>query len=709
MLLGTPELVTRPKKQTAAQRRRQWSLVDTLMLGYLTSLTVAAAVLYAASEHYFYFWDYAVYQDITAHVSEGFRVSIGEGLARIRASLSNDYNALFTMPIVPIARMFGADRPIFLGSLALFYQVPFILAVAAVSRQIFWGDPRRVFWIAALTTVLVPPLWAPMLRGYPDPGGATLVLVAAWLYLTSLRKGGSLRRVASAGVCLAAAMLFRRHYIYGAIAFFLTVLAYRVIVIVQAYRHRPARAGAEVRGAAMEIAVLSATTTVTLVIFGSAFLRYLMASNYYTLYESFLNPPLTNLDYFIEFFGGGLCVAAGAGWVVTWRTHAARRAPAMFCMLFGVVSVLLWVLAVRQVGTHLGLHLTLLVMPGLVGLVLAGSRLRPHSVRLAFLTCAAGFLILNMLQALSPWVPPPGWPNGTVFSDRHPALARPDDKEVQRLVGYLRSLARPTDPVYVEGSTATMNYDVLLHADRTWLPMGGPSLMIQTVPQIDSRDWYPIEELVKARLVVINSPLQVHLDPKEQDLVRLSHDIFTRDWEFADDFSATPERFRLQKGVEARVFVRQRDTDLGRSLRLMRDMRHWMKSRPLGPAPAWVIMTPHAYWADASKAALRVTLGPHQQRQAVLYSNADWRGTQLTVSLTFEGPSSAVRLTASAVDLETGLEQVLDSQVVEALDIGATPITLEVSPEDATKGSLMLSLEPLSGSPLVVLSDLHVR
>jgi len=312
-----------------------------------------------------------------------------------------------------------------------------------------------------------------------------------------------------------------------------------------------------------------------------------------------------------------------------------------------------------------------------------------------------------MVQALSPWAPF-GWPAELVFSDRFPALSRPDDKEVYRLIGYLRTLAHPGDPIFIAGSSATINYDVIAHAERASQPFG-PRLAIQSTPQIDSRDWFPIEDLLKARIAVIASPVQLHLSPQEQDVVRLSHDVFTRGWEVAEDFSPTPERFHLQKGVEVRVFVRHQDTDVGRSLRLMRDMRRWMKSRPLGPAPAWVIMTPHTYWADASRAALRVTAAPNHQRQAVLYSNADWRGTQLTLSLAFEGPGSEVRLTASAVDLETGQEQVLDSQVVEAWDFGSTPIALEISPEDAAKGSLMLSLEPLSGSPLVVLSDLRVQ
>ena len=705
--------MTDPQKRTqnhSARRRSGWGLLDTLMLGYLTVLVVGAAVAYAASERFFYFWDFAVYQDIATNVSDGFRDSWGEGLRRTGASLSNDYNAIFAMPIMPVARMFGTARPIFLGCLAFFYQVPFILAVAAVARQVFWGQPRRVFWIAALTAALMPALWAPMLRGYPDAGGAALFLVAVWLQLVSLREGGSLRKAAGAGVYLAAATLFRRHYAYAVVAFFITVVAYRTIVTALAYRQLSPRAGRELRYAAAEVVVMGAAALATLVAFGSTFLQYLMAANYYTLYASYLNPPLANLDYFVRIYGGGLCVLSGLGWIVTWRTHAARTAPALFCMLYGIVSGLLWVLVVRQVGPHLGLHITLLVMPGLVGLVLAGARLQYRPARLAFLTGASGFFVVNMLQSLAPWQPPQAWPTGSLFSDRYPALSRSDDREVQRLVSYLRSLARPADPVYVEGSSVTMNYDILRHADRVSQPFGGPTLSMQTTPQVDSRDWYPIEELVKARFVVITSPLQFHMSPIEQDVVRLSHDIFTRDWEFAGDFSATPERFHLQRRAEARVFVRTREADLARSLRLVRDMRRWMRSRPLGPPPVWVAMTPGAFWSDGPKTSLRAVFAPGRERQALLYSNPDWHGSRLTATVRILGNSRPpVRITASAVDMDTGAERVLDSQVVTQLLPGPSRVLLQTSAADAGAGSLLLSVEATGDSFVTEITEIAIE
>jgi hypothetical protein len=295
-----------------------------------------------------------------------------------------------------------------------------------------------------------------------------------------------------------------------------------------------------------------------------------------------------------------------------------------------------------------------------------------------------------------------------VFSDRYPALSRPDDKEVHRLVSYLRSVARPDDPIFVEGSSTTMNYDVLKHADRASQPFG-PSLSIQTTPQVDSRDWYPIEGLLRARAVVVTLPPQFHLAPQEQDVVRLSHEVFTKSWEFAGDFSLAPERFELEHRVEARVFLRHRDTDLARSLRLMGEMRRWMGSRPLGPAPAWLALTPSAFWADGARTALRAVTGPGHGRQAILHTNPDWHGDRITLLAHFEGSRGPARVTASAVDLGSGDEHVLDSRILMQTAAGPMPVVLNTSAADTSRGWLLLSVEALDGAPLVVLSDIAVR
>jgi hypothetical protein len=101
---------------------------------------------------------------------------------------------------------------------------------------------------------------------------------------------------------------------------------------------------------------------------------------------------------------------------------------------------------------------------------------------------------------------------------------------------------------------------------------------------------------------------------------------------------------------------------------------------------------------------------PGRERQALLYSNPDWRGSHLMMSARILGDSRPpVRITASAVDLDTGAERVLDSQVVTQLIPGTSRVLLQASPRDAGAGSLLLSIEAMGGSPVAEISEIAIE
>jgi hypothetical protein len=139
-------------------------------------------------------------------------------------------------------------------------------------------------------------------------------------------------------------------------------------------------------------------------------------------------------------------------------------------------------------------------------------------------------------------------------------------------------------------------------------------------------------------------------------------------------------------------------------------MRRWMRSRPLGPPPSWVAMTPDAHWTDGSKTTFRALFAPGRERQAVLHSKPDWHGSQLTATVRILGDGGpSVRLTASAVDLDTGAERVLDAKVVTQPISGTSPVLLQWSPRDAEAGSLLLSVETMGGSPVAEIAEIAIE
>ena len=691
-------------------RRERWTLRRDVVLLCLTALaTAAAAFSYASSERFFYFWDYANYQDMTAETAAAFRASFSGGIGSVLNSLGDDYNRLFTLPLIPVALAVDLSRPVFIVGLAVAYQLPFALAMGAVAAELFRTSRRQVFWGTVWLTLSLPTVWAPTMRGYPDAGGAALMLAAVWLHLRNVMPDRRLWRVALVGVAVGCAVLFRRHYLYGAVTFFAAAMMLDVALVV--LRRDDAAVRRRMFGRlALAAVVMGAATTATLFVFGPAFVTHVVAHDYYGLYRSYLTPPAEEFGLFRDLFGSGFWLLSACGWLLTWRSGAARRTAASFVLLFGSLSFLLWVFVVRQWGSHYGYHVTILLVPGLTGLgVVVSERVRPGRTKwcVALWSAAALLLAVNLFASFAQR--PVLLPRAVrrLAAARYPPMVRPDYAEMLRLLAYLRAVAGPDAPIYVGGSSGIMNFDILARADRGDRKPGQPVLSFLEPPQVDSRDWYPIEELLKARFVVITTPFQRHLPPSEQDVVRVVDAVFTEGWELASDFRRLPQRFRLADEAEATVFERTRPTDAEAALRLFEQQRAFLGAERPGSQPDWVALTHDAETTHHPQQVLRVRFAPQSAApQMLLYAGvADWRGTRVEASVRFVTPTSTpVRVTLSTADANGTLGcHVGATQVVSAAGTGGeSVVSMPTPPGDPKCPWLLLTVEPEAGGTLQV-------
>ncbi len=197
-------------------KKFQRSLTDLSLFGILVTLVVIISLTYTSLEHTFYFWDFAMFQrDTVAQVDRStlsYRLPIRVALN----SLGDDYNKLYTLPLIPLLRLYGAyqSRSIYILSIALVYFLPYLLLIGMTGKLLIPHRPRAVFWLSILIALLVPAVWLPTLRGYPDAGGAFLLGLAVWAYLYDMevRRWWQFPLI---GISLAAAPLFRRHFLYG--------------------------------------------------------------------------------------------------------------------------------------------------------------------------------------------------------------------------------------------------------------------------------------------------------------------------------------------------------------------------------------------------------------------------------------------------------------------------------------------------------------
>ncbi len=560
---------------------RKGSIVDGAALIVLVAVVLGVTAAYVGSERTFYFWDQAAYQDIASRTAAAFRDTAGSGLASLQASFDADYNALFALPLVPWLLAFGDSRLAFVLGLALLYLVPLTLAVGALAARLVPGGGRATFWLATGLALLVPMTWVPTLRGFPDSGAAALVVLATLVFLEDdrLREPRTLLKV---GGLLGLAVVFRRHFAYAVVAFLLAIAAHALVERARAGRARPL--GAWVPGLAVRVLAVGAIALATGVAVAPAFVRRILEHDFTSLYRSYEQPPAAFTRYFVDCYGLGTLVLAGAGFAVSAFSPRADWRRVRFVLLFGGLSWMHWLFLVRQVGEQYTLHFTPTIVVGLCLLLVGPLPVRqpfsrPAVVGLVLASSAANLALgLGGLSLAPPALRP-------LVAEPRPPLVRPDYDAVVDLVRSLRGGAGAEQGIFVVASSWCLNPGIVSAVDRA-VSGGTGGLDLLPVPSVDSEGFYPLNELLGAGRVLVARPFQYHLSPREQVLLRTVYDTFAGGTGMAGDFTESARVFPLED-CSVSVFERRRPTSPATALAMLRAFEERLPRRP-GTQPDWV-------------------------------------------------------------------------------------------------------------------------
>lgn len=569
-------------RDPSAPAWRAWA-VDVALSVVLVAVVLSVTWVYVASERTFYFWDQAAYHDIAAEAASAFRKSAGSGFVYLQESFTGDYNALFALPLVPWLLAFGDSRLAFELSLAFCCLVPLPLAIGAVAVRLVPTGGRAAFWLAAGLTLLLPMTWVPTFRGYPDSGGAALMVVATLVFLEDdrLRKP---RTLVVLGGLLGLAVVFRRHFAYAVVAFLLSILAHAALPWPMRDRDRPGPS--RLVAVALRVLLVGGIALAVAAAVGYDFVRRMLAYDFPTLYRSYEQPLGALAAFFSSCYGWITLLLACAGFGVAALSPFGERRRASFVLLFAVLSWAQWWLLVRQVGEQYTLHFTPTIVLGLVLLLLTPfpgplAGLRPSAVVLVL-----GSSIANLVFGL--WGPETHVPPSleALVVERWTPLVRSDYSEIADLVRVLRA-GGPERGVFVLASSTCLNSSIVSSADRT-VPGATGALEVLPVPAADSDGYYPLNELLAARYVLLARPFQDHLGPREQLILRTVYDTFAAGRGMAWDFAESPRVFRLD-GCTVSLLERQRPTASATALAMLRAFEERVPRRP-GLQPDWVVI-----------------------------------------------------------------------------------------------------------------------
>lgn len=672
-----------------ATNRANW-LGHAVLAALLTACALGLAWAYVSSEHTVYFWDLGGYSGVSYDLAQAFRESPRAALAQVKNSIAQEYNYLYTLPLIPFQLVFGSSRLTYIAGVALVYLLPFLLVMGAIAASL--APPHlkpRAFWLGALSTFLVPMSWSSVLRGYPDIGGALFIALAVWGFLADAGPR-RWRKAALAGALLAMAALFRRHFAYGAVAFFLAAGFQTTGLFIYRLARKQPRAWREWLISGLQLGLGGLVFAGVLAVFARPFLQQVLATNYAALYSSYTRPIGEVLGFFWSEFGPLLWGLAGLGYTAGLASGLAVPGRLGFVLLFGAISLLQWSLLVGQSGIHYPLHVVFLVALGLalLGLYLSaawGGLKRTAAIGL--LAAAIGFNCAASLTGLS--LPSP---LRSVLSLAYPPLVRSDYDEVVRLVNDLRALS-PQGPIYVADSSSLMNYDILSKAEKE-LYRTDARLNIQVSPQIDSRDFLPLDLLMQASYVLVTTPFQRHLPADQQKVVRVVFDAFTQGWPIARDFERLPGSYALQGGAVLVVYRRVQPTSLKTALQTFDAIVSAVGRRPGGQLD-WLALTgvPSMPLASSGGQAVKFYIGSSENAEtAFLYYNPPPASGQVAGRASFDVSTGCreIQLSLAIADREGMVSIQKEAQ----LSPSQPDFSLTVPTHTIGQGYLVLLVQP---------------
>lgn len=295
--------------------------------------------------------------------------------------------------------------------------------------------------------------------------------------------------------------------------------------------------------------------------------------------------------------------------------------------------------------------------------------------------CMTIFLVVNGAIGLTPLGTAQTWPGRTWFSTNHAPVIRADYDELVRLVQYLHTYPDNVLSTTVATTVSSLSPDLPRNAERQLYPKGPAKLQGPVIPTVDSGGWYPLPELMKTQRVVLTEPFEHILAPADEEVIKVTHDIFTENWELAQDFRRLPAEFTIQSGSKVYIYERLRPTSTAVAVRTLATMQDRIRLSPGTQLPWLVLKEPiaitgirprrnGAYWLKTVPAD-RATTEPTQ----LLYIGPLQTRNQITGQVKLPpGGCPGLELSFTALD-RTGRS--LHSETVPQATSGLLAITLD--------------------------------
>lgn len=501
------------------------------------------ALLYIHLEQNVYYWDYVTYYDRAVRLNELAAQSPVKPIFKIFSSIwKADYNYLAAIIPSLFVNLTGFHRQFYILSILLFYFFPALILFNTLLKAIFPHTTRQETRLLCLIPLTSVAFIAPTLRGFVDIGGLAFIELAILLTLkTDFSEKQSARKALWLGALLWGAFLFRRWYAYTIVSLFLSlpVLNYAL------FQKTCDRQRLKTLLAHFALAGLSAVALVLLFQFG--LLRKILQTDYATIYHGYQKPFSASVVTTLKATGAWILPFFVFG-LVSLRQEKDRRIR--LCVLFSAfnlfTSFFLFCRTQSPGIQHVIPFAFWSLIIALYGILAAGRRLHSASLRAVYGTTLLGLSGLATYCALFTQAPYRVPVLNALLPEQTNPLQIENYPAYQNLTADLVRDYQPHGGIAVLSSSAVLNESMLN-------TLGDQKLHLISISQLDLRDQFD-PSLLRARYLVITTPVQTHLAPSEQRVITLPATEILSGSGIGHAYRKIGASYRLSQGVTTLLY-----------------------------------------------------------------------------------------------------------------------------------------------------------
>lgn len=491
---------------------------------------LVTGLLYTGLSENIYFWDDATYWDISRAVAKG---SLGENpLTAVYESIGTmDYNYVAALPAALWTAIFGPSRMAYVAGLIVMYIIPSL----ALTYRLCSKFSKKTWFAFAAAVFMMPVTIYMACIGFVDVGGVLIGLACYNLYYSKDGIAKAWYRYVLIGILLVLIMIFRRYFAFFAVSF-VTAMVIDCLLFKGSWRN---------------LIITCIVVGGLLMTVFKPFLTGILIKDYGTLYSGYKYSASTDLKLITRYYGWIFLLIACAVPIVSAVRNKEYRPVFLGLQIIVCASMFI------STQTHGQQHL-LMYVPALTLIIIFMTNCVWNKYTFA-LVC-----ILAAVNALSPFADRVQ-PGNIQEIKTLAAIPNFSMKPKHRDDTYeILALKRDLDKVIPEGSKCSVLSSSFVLNDsilRNVEPSIGMSTVrdgryIVALPEVDSRDYWRLEEIYNAEYVLVANPAQIHLAPGEQTLVTEGAASFIFGLDIAEYFSEVKGFSRKIGGIRVNLYKR---------------------------------------------------------------------------------------------------------------------------------------------------------